>query len=395
MTEKATAFNQARQQMEQQRQQFNQLARALREAERRNEQAAQESQHAHNQSQLIGASLVRAEAEQTRLDQEMEAEKQKLDALLQPFGFDFSPNGAFKARFEELLEDNRQYADKKQQREALRGEAETQRVKIEALAQQEAAQKIVVQQKKAQWENMSAIQNATAAQRRSLFGDKSPAEERAAAQTTLEALRTTLEQGRAHDKTQTIRMAQLSEQRSQCQTLLGKTERERATLQQAFAKALDAIPILSALIPAECPVGQIPEILAPHLLAETDAQQAEQTLSDWQKQGEFLAQQQAETLSALQMEQTKDFPFKVPEALAAAIGDLETSLQDTQQNIGAIRERLAENEQKGQAATELRDAVQRQQIELARWEALCKLIGSADGASFRKFAQGPASHWQT
>ena len=175
LTEKATALNQARQQMEQQRQQFNQLARALREAERRNEQAAQESQHAHNQSQLIGASLVRAEAEQTRLDQEMEAEKQKLDALLQPFGFDFSPNGAFKARFEELLEDNRQYADKKQQREALRGEAETQRVKIEALAQQEAAQKIVVQQKKAQWENMSAIQNATAAQRRSLFGDKSPA----------------------------------------------------------------------------------------------------------------------------------------------------------------------------------------------------------------------------
>lgn len=388
LTEKAAALNQARQQMEQQRQQFNQMARALREAERRNEQAAQESQHAHNQSQLIGASLVRAEAEQARLNQEMEVEKQKLDALLQPFGFDFAPNNTFKARFEGLLEDNHQYADKKQQREVLRGEMETQRVKIEALAQQEAAQKAVVQQKKAQWDSLSATQNATATQRSALFGDKNPAAERTAAQTTLETLRANLGQDRANDKAHTIRMAQLSEQRSQCQTLLSKTQKEQEALQQDLAKALYAIPILSALIPAQCPVAQIPEILAPHLLAETAAQQAEQTRSDWQKQGEFLAQQQAETLSALQMEQTKDFPFKIPEALATAINDLETSLQDTQQNIGAIRERLAENEQKGQTAGEIRDAVQRQQTELARWEALYKLIGSADGSSFRRFAQG-------
>lgn len=67
---------------------------------------------------------------------------------------------------------------------------------------------------------------------------------------------------------------------------------------------------------------------------------------------------------------------------------LESTLQNTFQETGAIREKLAEQSRRLKTAGELTDKIAAQKKELLRWGRLNDLIGQADGKKFRIFAQG-------
>jgi DNA repair protein SbcC/Rad50 len=91
---------------------------------------------------------------------------------------------------------------------------------------------------------------------------------------------------------------------------------------------------------------------------------------------------------ALAVERAKSLTDRPIEALREEITGDEASLRQLQEVMGAIKNRLAENERLLEKQQErLRDMEARKK-EWLRWDELHQLIGSADGKKFRNFAQG-------
>lgn len=67
---------------------------------------------------------------------------------------------------------------------------------------------------------------------------------------------------------------------------------------------------------------------------------------------------------------------------------LQQLLKSLGEEIGAFKQQLADNEQKKIAHKEKLAASEEQEKELAKWSKLNRLIGSADGKTYRNFAQG-------
>ncbi|MDD4098562.1 MAG: SbcC/MukB-like Walker B domain-containing protein, partial [Lentisphaeria bacterium] len=87
-------------------------------------------------------------------------------------------------------------------------------------------------------------------------------------------------------------------------------------------------------------------------------------------------------------EQAKNITAETPENLQALINDKQAACQSIQQDIGAIRQKLQENDERQRRLQEKLQAVAKQKSEYERWGQLDGLIGSADGKKYRNFAQG-------
>jgi len=68
--------------------------------------------------------------------------------------------------------------------------------------------------------------------------------------------------------------------------------------------------------------------------------------------------------------------------------NLKEAVEQFQQQIGAVREKLHKNTAAKKTLQDRHDALNLQQLEESRWELLHQLVGSADGKKFRIFAQG-------
>lgn len=91
---------------------------------------------------------------------------------------------------------------------------------------------------------------------------------------------------------------------------------------------------------------------------------------------------------ALASEVEKDLTSSSLETLRPELEKSEAGLKGLQEEIGAIKNSLVENEKlKGQQQERIKN-IDLQKKECARWDELHQLIGSADGKRFRNFAQG-------
>lgn len=91
---------------------------------------------------------------------------------------------------------------------------------------------------------------------------------------------------------------------------------------------------------------------------------------------------------ALDSELRKDLAGSSLHILRPALEKSEAALKGLQEEIGAIKNSLMENEKlKGEQQARIRN-IDLQKKECARWDELHQLIGSADGKRFRNFAQG-------
>jgi len=114
------------------------------------------------------------------------------------------------------------------------------------------------------------------------------------------------------------------------------------------------------------------------------ADQASQ-LSDRIAAAAALERQKTEQLAT---EQQKNITSESNEELTATIQDLQEKYHGMVQEIGAIQQKLDENDERRRLLQEKTDSLNRQQAECARWESLNLLIGSADGKKYRNFVQG-------
>jgi exonuclease SbcC len=90
----------------------------------------------------------------------------------------------------------------------------------------------------------------------------------------------------------------------------------------------------------------------------------------------------------LTSERTKKVTEQPLDLLKTQQQQLISSLNVMKEEIGAIRQKLADNEQIRLKQQSRIEAIEAQQRECVRWNTLHELIGSADGKKYRNFAQG-------
>ncbi len=120
-----------------------------------------------------------------------------------------------------------------------------------------------------------------------------------------------------------------------------------------------------------------------------DEAQAIQVKSEKLKTKTLEIQQDLKTTKAeLKAEDAKKTTDLDIEVLRTNLAELDDTYQLVQQKIGAINEKLAQNDQRKEESKKLLDSIEEQHKEFNRWAKLNDIIGQADGKKFRVFAQG-------
>ncbi len=91
---------------------------------------------------------------------------------------------------------------------------------------------------------------------------------------------------------------------------------------------------------------------------------------------------------ALNIELAKRITEQSQGELKISLSSCEADIANIQQEIGALKTRLNEDEEARQGQEEILKKIAAQASELERWNILHELIGSADGKKYRNFAQG-------
>jgi len=101
-----------------------------------------------------------------------------------------------------------------------------------------------------------------------------------------------------------------------------------------------------------------------------------------------LSARRKDRAAALAVERGKRLTERSGEALREEMNAGEAELKQLRLDVGGIAKSLSDNELLRGKQRERMTKIDARKMELARWNALHELIGSADGKKFRNFAQG-------
>ena len=209
-----------------------------------------------------------------------------------------------------------------------------------------------------------------------LFADKQPDQEEQSLTTAIEAAQKSADNARQQLETEIQQYNRLKNRAED----LAKTITTRAVqlekLQETFAARLTQSGFADeAGFTAAC----LPEEERRRLAQRAQQLANEKTMLDTRQKDKTIALQ-AEQLKSM-TDQPRDFHDQV-------LAQLITRQQVLQQEIGGLRQKLADNENSKQKQQEQLQVIEAQKRECARWDLLHGLIGSADGKKYRNFAQG-------
>lgn len=209
-----------------------------------------------------------------------------------------------------------------------------------------------------------------------MFGEKDTASERKRLENNVRDTRSAFERlGTAlHEKKQALEIA-----KSKQATLLGdheKCKRNYERLVSDLNQQLSANDIESV------------EALKEKFLSVKEAGQIEQELKQSEKLKTELEQSLRETEAQLHHETAKELTIEPAETVENRISETESEIATLNQEIGSINQVLNDDKQRKKQYSEIADSIELQQKEHQRWHNLDRLIGSADGKKFSRFAQG-------
>lgn len=212
--------------------------------------------------------------------------------------------------------------------------------------------------------------------RSELFGEKSPKIERQKLQKQLEQTQEQLEVARNQ-------MEQATKQLAHENTVLNK-QQEQLESHQKKAKNLEE-KLLKDIVTHHF---ENIEALRQAILSDTEARQIK-TLQENLTHKKIEAQTTYDNLGKeLHKEKARTLTEESADLLSERKQELETTIQQLQQDIGQITEILQQNKQRQLNAKGLLKKIAAQRKECNRWAKLNDLIGSGDGNKFRTFAQG-------
>ena len=221
-----------------------------------------------------------------------------------------------------------------------------------------------------------AVRDQLISSRKEIFGDKVPGEERA-------RLNAELERTRQHERAATELLVKIINE------LAVKADRKNQLTIDGEKEEQNAIKLKTDLLAAikEQGFGALENVLSAMMTTSEAAelQQLETSLTQNIHSGTNALNAAKEELKTLDQKNLTAEPL---ENLQARKATVEEEIDTINRKFGALSEMLQRDElqQKRHAALVLE--MEAKKIDVARWDDLAKLIGSADGAKFRKFAQG-------
>ena len=176
--------------------------------------------------------------------------------------------------------------------------------------------------------------------------------------------------------TETYNLQQLIKQRENLANRIEAATQILETQHTAFSKALAASSFYAE-----------PDFLAARLpMDERNALKQQQEHIDYAlKQAQSLLK---ETEKALEDKQVNPLTTDDKKTLIQQQAQVQEKLNSCIESIGAISQRLKDNEDKKSTQQAQIDAINAQKEKLQVWQQLHKLIGSSDGKKYRTFAQG-------
>jgi exonuclease SbcC len=338
--------------------------------------SVQETQSATNRVESAKQTLERLRTEFSALDAKFQHSKDAVQQEASAYGIQSLPIDRLDKIQIELTTRRDQWQTRSRDKSTLESAISTLVIQIDHLDEQiktSAAETNKLQ------DQLGALQrewDGLRHERHTLFGDKNPEDEESrlsaaitSAETKLDAARQRLngaiqEHGKLIDRIEALEHSMAGRN-----TQLTSSE---ATFQARLAQLgfEDEASYIAASLPED--------------ERKTLMQQAQQ-LSN--QQTELLSKMRDKT-SQLETERQKQLTDQPREAVALILTTLTDNQKTLQQEVGAIRHRLNDNERLKQTQQSRIQAIEAQRGECSRWDLLHELIGSADGKKYRNFAQG-------
>lgn len=203
-----------------------------------------------------------------------------------------------------------------------------------------------------QWQAMQASQPATA----------TPVTELAAVTAALQQLQQQMQQWQGQQQVL---------QRQQQQTTAGLQQATQHWQQALSESSFDDEAAFKAALLSEAELSTLQQLQ--QQLQQADVA-AKRLLADWQQRLQLIAQQQLSELSA--------------SALASELQQQEAKVQQMTEQLGQLQQQRNSDAQRRDSQQQLLQDIASKQQQYEHWQRLNSLIGSADGARYRRFAQG-------
>ncbi|MDR2452137.1 MAG: AAA family ATPase [Candidatus Accumulibacter sp.] len=218
------------------------------------------------------------------------------------------------------------------------------------------------------------------AERRERFGDGNPDEEETRLAKAVEAAERAQEDGRIRRDEASASLARLKTKIAELEENGKRRAGPLLTAETAFAARLAAAAFADE---AQYRGAALPEDERRRLEAEARrlAEEASEIAARTREKRQRLELEKRKAANAGMLEEAL-------ENLLAAESGLARQHDDLQQEIGALRQQLQDNETAKRELAARQAAIAGQQGEYRRWQALHELIGSENGKRYRNFAQG-------
>lgn len=332
---------------------------------------------AQQQKEIAAAETRRSLAEEAEiLNAELEKSKAGLLNRLEPFGILSLPETDFTEVLQPLSERLNLWQEKQKRREECATQAQTLVSESKALSEINRELDENLKQKAENCSALAATLKGLQQQRFEIFADKSPDLEEKNSENRLEdgESKEKEEKRRYDEQTQ-----KLTETNALIKSLFSSTEARKPEIEKAendFNKNLQQSGFADETAFISARLSQSEREALQKMSQQLEADLASLKARDTENHS---------ALQALSAQQVSNSPAEEHRLLLLEIGQ---SLKETRQQIGAMQQRIVDNEQALQKISEKRGLIEAQQREFARWDSLYRLIGSSDGRRYQKFAQG-------
>jgi DNA repair protein SbcC/Rad50 len=225
-------------------------------------------------------------------------------------------------------------------------------------------------------ENEQSVYDEKAAERKRVFGDKDPSDERQRMNENLSQINKVKEKTAEILKSKDEDVKELEVKLKENQKSLQKNTEENRVLSSALISKLKTSGIASI------------EELRTYILTDETAADIESLRQKVTSDIETALGILTNTCVEYNKEIEKNMTGETEEALLAICNNTEQKMKELNQTVGEQKRILKDDLDASEKFVSIASEIEKQQKEFNRWNQLCALIGSADGKKFSRFAQG-------
>ncbi len=356
-------------------------------------QTTQQRRLEHERTQLETANeLVRKQDRMAQLQTDLEKANAEIDtaatalnALLAPWQVTFSPDAQFAAALTALKTLNTAFLEKNQKRLSIEKSTALTEANVVHLERQLAERRRDSEELNARLSDQTHELAAVQQERALRFGTRDPKQELAFLQEKLENTRSDF--AKEQEQAQQLR-EQLATLQTRQNALAAQMDETRQRARHLETEAVQQLAEWSER-------GQIPLFSGNPLDFYFQMLLPDDVAGDLAKTKLHLDEQQVALQTRRQtLEKERDEAVAQPganadlETVKAALRATEETRKQIDQRIGAIQTELENNQRRMKEAADLVEQIEQVNRQLQQQDELKAIIGSADGLSFRRYAQG-------